>query len=216
MEQLQRDFIPAAGHDWVLPLYDPMMKFLGGDEARRTLLQGARLNPGQRILDIGCGTGSLLVLIKRLYPESVVLGLDPDPKALARARRKTERSVVSIQLDQGFSHNLPYGEASIDRVFSSYILHHLTADEKEQTLKEVRRVLRPGGLFCLLDFAGPESGDFSLLARLIHSSRHLKENSEEQILRFLSHADFTDPKKVDERAILFGHVRARYYQASAP
>jgi ubiquinone/menaquinone biosynthesis C-methylase UbiE len=67
MEQIQRDFIPAAGHDWVLPLYDPMMKLLGGDEARRTLVEGARLNPGQRILDIGCGTGSLLVVIKRLY-----------------------------------------------------------------------------------------------------------------------------------------------------
>jgi len=95
MEQIQRDFIPAAGHDWVLPLYDPMMKLLGGDEARRTLVEGARLNPGQRILDIGCGTGSLLVLIKCLYPESAVLGVDPDPKALARARRKAE----SVRLD---------------------------------------------------------------------------------------------------------------------
>jgi len=214
MEQIQRDFIPAAGHDWVLPLYDPMMKLLGGDEARRTLLEGARLNPGQRILDIGCGTGSLLVLIKRLYPESAVLGLDPDPKALARARRKAEKAFVSIHLDRGFSHNLPYGDASIDRVLSSYMLHHLTADEKKQTLEEVRRVLRPGGLFCLLDFAGPECGDFSLLARLIHSSRHLKENSEERILSLLLRAKFADPKKVDERGILFGHVRAKYYQAS--
>lgn len=216
MEEIQKNYIPAAGHDWVLPLYDPMMKLLGGDEARRTLVEGARLRPGQRILDIGCGTGSLLVLIKQLYPESLVIGLDPDPKALARARRKAEKAFLSIQFDQAFSHELPYDDASIDRVFSSYMLHHLTGDQKEQTLKEIRRVLRPSGLFCLLDFAGPDSGNISRLGRWIHSSRQLKENSEQRILNLLSQAGFADPKKVDERAVLFGHVRAKYYQASVP
>jgi ubiquinone/menaquinone biosynthesis C-methylase UbiE len=125
MEEIQKKLYSRRRSRLVLPLYDPMMKLLGGDEARRTLVEGAWLRPGQRILDIGCGTGSLLVLIKQLYPESLVIGLDPDPKALARARRKAEKAFLSIQFDQGFSHKLPYDDASMDRVFSSYMLHHL-------------------------------------------------------------------------------------------
>ncbi|MGH7793901.1 MAG: class I SAM-dependent methyltransferase [Candidatus Binatia bacterium] len=214
MENIQKGYIPAAGHDWVLPLYDPIMKLLGGEKVRRTLLDQAMIQPGQCVLDIGCGTGSLVVLIKRLNPEVRVIGLDPDPKALARARRKAKHASVSIQFDQGSSLGLPYPEASIDRVFSSFMLHHIPSDEREKTLKEVLRVLRPDGLFCLLDFGGPESGGISRLARMIHSSRHLKDNSEERILALMTQAGFADPKKIDEGAMLFGQVRTKSYEAS--
>ena len=86
-----RTYLPAAGHDWSLPLYDPIVKLLGGDASRRALLYQAALRPGQRVLDVGCGTGTLATLVKRLHPDVEVVGLDPDPKALARARRKAAR-----------------------------------------------------------------------------------------------------------------------------
>jgi ubiquinone/menaquinone biosynthesis C-methylase UbiE len=135
--------LPAAGHDWLLPLYDPLVKLLGGDTARRTLLDQATVRPGHRVLDIGCGTGRLTILIKRLHPDVDVVGLDPDPNALARAKRKAERSAVSIRLDRGFSHELPYPEASFDRVFSTFMFPHLMVENREKTLCEVRRVLTP-------------------------------------------------------------------------
>src|SRR5919108_839270 len=169
MEQIQKTYLPAAGHDWLLPLYDPLVKLLGGDVARRTLLNHALIRSGHRVLDIGCGTGTLVVLIKRLHPDVDVIGLDPDPKALARARRKAERAGLSIQFNQGFSDELPYAEASFDRVFSSFMLHHLEAIEKENTLREVRRVLKPGGSLPLLDFATSESTGAGILTRWLHS-----------------------------------------------
>src|SRR5918994_1732899 len=86
MEEIQKTYLPAAGHDWMLPLYDPLVKLLGGDRARRALLDQALIRPGHRILDIGCGTGTLVVLLKCLHPGVEGIGLDPDPKALARAR----------------------------------------------------------------------------------------------------------------------------------
>ena len=110
MREPRRSDIPAAGHDWFLPLYDPLVKLLGAEPARRRLLDQATLRPGHRVLDIGCGTGSLVTLIKRLYPDVHVTGLDPDPKALTRARRKAERASVSVELEQGFSDDLPYPE----------------------------------------------------------------------------------------------------------
>src|SRR5437764_7482027 len=94
MMESSRTYLPAAGHDWSLPLYDPIVKLLGGDAARKALLEQAALRPGQRVLDVGCGTGTLATLIKQLYPDVEVVGLDPDPKALARARRKAARAGV--------------------------------------------------------------------------------------------------------------------------
>jgi ubiquinone/menaquinone biosynthesis C-methylase UbiE len=135
-----RTYLPAAGHHWSLPLYDPLVKLLGGDGARALLLDQAAVRPSHRVLDIGCGTGSLVVLIKRKYPNVEVVGLDPDPSALARARRKGQRAALSIQLDRGFSDELPYPQGAFDRVFSSFMFHHLEAAEKVATLREVRRV----------------------------------------------------------------------------
>jgi ubiquinone/menaquinone biosynthesis C-methylase UbiE len=213
MEESRRTYIPAAGHDWALPLYDPFVKLFGGDRARKALLDQAAIQPGHRVLDIGCGTGALVTLIKRLYSDVDVVGLDPDPKALARARRKAERAAVTIQLDQGFSDELPYPDASFDRVFSSFMLHHLQAGEKEKALREVRRVLKPGGSLHLLDFGGPESGQNGFLARLFHSSHTLKDNSDSRIIALMSQAGLANPKVVRRQAMPFGKIA--YYQASA-
>lgn len=100
-------------------------------------------------------------------------------------------------------------------LFSSFMFHHLQRDEKEGMLREVRRVLTPGGIFTLLDFGGPESGETGL-ARLIHSSHHIRENSAERILALMSQAAFADSKKVSEGTMFFGRVRINYYQASVP
>src|SRR5262252_6733191 len=213
MEESRRTYLPAAGHDWALPLYDPIVKLFGGARARKALLDHAAIQPGHRVLDIGCGTGDLVTLIKRLHSDVDVAGLDPDPKALARARRKAERAAVTIQLDQGFSDELPYPDASFDRVFSSFMLHHLQAGEKEKTLREVQRVLKPGGSLHLLDFGGPESGQNGFLARLFHSGHTLKYNTDSRIIALMSQAGLANPKVVGRRAMLFGKIA--YYQASA-
>jgi 16S rRNA A1518/A1519 N6-dimethyltransferase RsmA/KsgA/DIM1 with predicted DNA glycosylase/AP lyase activity len=65
----RRDFLPAAGRDWLLPFYDPFVWLVGGERARRALLDQAAIGPTHRVLDIGCGTGTLAVLIKRLHPD---------------------------------------------------------------------------------------------------------------------------------------------------
>ena len=90
-----RTFVPAAGRDWLLPFYDPLQKLLGADAALQALIEQASLEPGCKVLDIGCGTGSLIALMGRACPGAEVVGIDPDPKALARARRKAERAGVA-------------------------------------------------------------------------------------------------------------------------
>ena len=210
----KRDYLPAAGYDWLLPFYDPIVKMLGADQARRALLDSITIESGQRILDIGCGTGTLAILIKKLYPDAVVIGLDPDPKALARAQRKARLAGVSVHFDQGFSDKLPYPEESFDRVFSTFMLHHLEPDQKEKTVCEVRRVLMPGGSFRLLDFAPPLTNTHSFLTRHFHSSERLKDNAVQRILSLMTQAGFVSCVVIRERTMIFGLLRIVYYQGS--
>jgi ubiquinone/menaquinone biosynthesis C-methylase UbiE len=187
-----RTYRPAAGFDWFLPLYDPLMRLLGGDGARRALLDQSTIRPGDRILEVGSGTGTLVVLIKRLHPDVVVVGIDADPKALARARRKAEREGIAIQLDCGFSDQLPYAAASFDLVFSSLMFHHLPPAEIGPTLREIRRVLKPDGALHFLD-----------LARYLPAD-HLHA--------LMSEAGLGDPQTVGERSMRF--MRLAYHRAS--
>ncbi|HEX6729633.1 MAG TPA: class I SAM-dependent methyltransferase [Pyrinomonadaceae bacterium] len=217
----KRTFLPAAGHDLFLPLYDPLVSLLGGERARRDLIAEANITPGQRILDIGCGTGTFAVLLKRQYSDVQVIGLDPDPKALRRAKTKATSAGVSVQLDQGFADELPYERSSFDRVFSSFMFHHLEAEDREKTLTEVSRVLKPGGSFHLLDFAGDGHGSHeshglrSLLGRLFHSSDRLKDNSDARILELVRRAGFKNAEKVKEGKMFFGLLRTAYYRTFA-
>lgn len=195
-----------------MPLYDPLVKLLGGETARKVLLDQAALRSGQRVLDVGCGTGTFAAMIKRLHPDVEVVGLDPTPK-LSHAPGAKPRAAVSIQFDQGFGDELPCPEGSFDRAFSSFVFHHLPADEKGNTLCAVRRVLKPGGEFHLLDFEGSEDHAHGFLAHLLHSNDRLRDNSQGRVVSLMRQAGFADAKKAGRRTMLFAGVG--YYRASA-
>jgi SAM-dependent methyltransferase len=215
MHHPKRKFIPAAGVDWLLPLFDPLLRLIGRDELlRRTLVRGADLEPGQRLLDIGCGTGIVSVLLKPAEPDVDVRGLDPDPKALARARDAAERAGAAIAFDRGFADQLPYADASFDCVFSSLMFHHLTPDQKLATLRGVRRVLRPGGSLHLLDFGEAQAGLHGLLARLFHHGEEVRDNLEGRIPALMADCGLVDAAEVSRHGTVFGSVS--YYRARRP
>ena len=213
MVETGRTYLPAAGYHWSLALYDPLVKLLGGDAARTMLLEQAAVRAPHRVLDIGCGTGSLLLMIKRKYPEVEVVGLDPDPRALARAGRKAQRSRVRVQLDQGFADELPYPDGSFDRVLSSFMFHHVESSDKLKTLREARRVLKPGGRFHLMDFAKADSMSAGRIARWIHSSPRLNDNAEARLVSLMREAGLSNPKRSGTHRSHAGELA--YYQATS-
>ncbi len=214
MSHAHPSYVPAAGRHWALPFYDLLAKALGADAVRALLVERASPGPGQRVLEIGCGTGSLLLMVKRAQPGAEVVGLDPDPGALEIARRKAARAGLAIRLDPGFSERLPYADGSFDHVLSSLMFHHLSLTAKEQTLREVRRVLRPGGRFHLVDLDGTPGGGHASLSRLFHSGAVLRDNAPERVLGLLRDAGLADPAVVGTRATRLGRVAC--YRASAP
>lgn len=210
----RREFLPAAGRDVFLPLYDPIARLMGFDRAREELILQGNIKPDHNILDIGCGTGTFVVQLKRRYPSAQIVGLDPDPKALVRAEKKIKRAAVAVRLDEAFADELPYATGSFDRVFSSFMFHHLEEQEKKKTLTEVRRVMKPGGSFHLLDFTG-DHGSHGVLARFMHSHAQLKDNTNERLLQLMSQAGLKNAEKLKEHTMLFGLLQAAYFQASA-
>jgi ubiquinone/menaquinone biosynthesis C-methylase UbiE len=182
----------------------------------RELLNHADAQAGQRILEIGCGTGNLTTLTKQFYPQAEVVGLDPDPRAVTRAKRKAERKGLSIKFDRGFAEALPYPDDYFDHVFSAFMFHHLhDLDAKRKTLAEVRRALRPGGSLHLLDFGGPTGKPKGFFERVLHHTHHLKDNDPERVLALMRDAGFAEAEEVwRRRVMIFGRITS--YRASLP
>lgn len=215
MHANRKTYLPAAGKDWLLLLYDPFTKLLGVEASHRKLINQATIGPDHRVLEIGCGTGNLAILIKSLNRAAQVVGIDPDPKALALARRKAQRRGTAIQFDEGFAEELPYPDGSFDRVFSAFMLHHVRPDAKPVSLREAFRVIKPGGSLHLADFdeGEPLSGGLhGLLAKIFHS-RH-GSSSHQIVLELMQHAGFVDSKQVGDQALVLGRVM--YYEGVRP
>ena len=214
MQETHRHFLPAAGRDFLLPLYDPLVRLLGGDKARMELMDQAALRPGERVLDVGCGTGTLALALKRRQPSVDMVAIDPDASALARARRKVERAGVAVAFEQGYADALPYPDDSFDRVFSSFMFHHLQPRERETMLREVRRVLKPGGVFHLLDFEHRHQHERGLIDRLLHSSPTVHDHNPARLLAMFEAAGFAESRRTSARTLLVGSVAC--YRASEP
>ncbi|MHB8575900.1 MAG: class I SAM-dependent methyltransferase, partial [Dehalococcoidia bacterium] len=133
---------------------------------KRRIIARARLAPGQRLLDVGCGTGTLALLAERAHPLVTVVGVDGDPTILRLARRKAAKAGKAIQFDEGMAYALPYTDGSFDAVVSSLVFHHLTPDQQERALDEVMRVLHPGGRLVVADFAPPHNRAMRLVRRV--------------------------------------------------
>lgn len=149
-----REFLPAMGSPSTLRYYDMVSRLMGARDLHWQLIAQAGVEPGATVLEIGCGTGNVLVLAARVYPDTAVVGLDPDAEALAIAARKTRRAGLAVRLERGYADRLPFADGSVDRVLSSFMLHHLPPAEQQAALREAHRVLAPGGRLHLLDFAG--------------------------------------------------------------
>jgi demethylmenaquinone methyltransferase/2-methoxy-6-polyprenyl-1,4-benzoquinol methylase/phosphoethanolamine N-methyltransferase len=114
----------------------------------------AKIHPGERVLDIGCGTGTLAIAVARAVPGAEIRGLDPAPSMVERARHKAAVANVDVEFDVGVIERMDIEDDSVDVVLSSLMLHHLPGTLRQEGLREVHRVLKPGGRLVAVDFFG--------------------------------------------------------------
>jgi ubiquinone/menaquinone biosynthesis C-methylase UbiE len=119
---------------------------------RRRILDLAHLAPGEDVLDLGSGTGSLVLAAKRRVGESgVVHGIDPSPEMVERARTRARRAGLDVRIEEGVAQELELPDESVDVVFAMLVLHHLPHDALVGAGREIRRVLKSGGRFLAVD-----------------------------------------------------------------
>jgi ubiquinone/menaquinone biosynthesis C-methylase UbiE len=148
-------------------LYDigSWLLFLGRENRfRQATVEMAGIVPGEAVLDVGCGTGSLTLAAKRAAgPGAVVAGIDPSPEMIERAKQKAAKAGVEVDFRVAAIEALPFDDAMFDVVLSSLMLHHLPDEVKRRGFAEAARVLRPGGRFFAIDMA---PGSHGLLGHL--------------------------------------------------
>jgi ubiquinone/menaquinone biosynthesis C-methylase UbiE len=184
-------FIPALGHRWLTPLYDPLLKWGMRENAIKSqFIERANIRFGQRVLDLGCGTGTLTLMIQRAHPDARVFGIDVDPEILARARQKATRAHSQVVFDQGVAFQLPYRDRSFDRVLSSLVIHHLTDENKRRAILEAYRILKPGGEIHIFDFGEPHNALARLIAAGMRHSERVAGNVDGLLPQYLRDAGF--------------------------
>jgi ubiquinone/menaquinone biosynthesis C-methylase UbiE len=208
-------YIPAFHFHWLTRWYDPMMRLFFHEERLKTaLIAQAHIQPGQNVLDIGCGTGTLAMLIKQTQPNVTVYGLDVDPQVLDIARSKAEQAGESIVLQQGRATCLPYPNGCFDHVFASLVLHHLTRQDKQQMLREVFRILRPGGELHVADFSQPHDPGMWLTSLIVRWFEEVHDHILGLLPVFMTDIGFNPVEETACYRTLLGTVAS--YRASKP
>lgn len=124
---------------------------------RQKVIDLVNPSPGQRVLDVGCGTGTLAIGMARRATGVAVTGIEPAPRQIAWARTKARRARVDVDFRSGGIEDLSFADGTFDAVTSTLMMHHLPEDVRRDGLAEIARVTKPQGRLVIADF---DHGDF--------------------------------------------------------
>jgi ubiquinone/menaquinone biosynthesis C-methylase UbiE len=156
--------LALAGLDTISDLSERLVQWASPERAYVTeLLRLVALKSGDRLLDIGCGSGDLLATAAIQEPGAILVGLDPNEDALELASHKIPGTIHAAELHQGVAEELPFEDDSFDIVCATRLLARLDARTRATALRECWRVLRPGGRLLIADWAQEPAGIEALI-----------------------------------------------------
>jgi len=163
----ERDYTPAAPQLW---LYDFLVAALTRESRwREALLAQIQPTDEDRIADIGCGTGSLMALISKTARPAVLIGIDPDPAILERARRKITAAGATADLRLGYARDAAaiLDGRGINKIVSSLVFHQVPMAEKRAGLAAMRAALVPHGELHVADYGLQRTALMRTLFRIV-------------------------------------------------
>lgn len=203
--------VPALAYGWLTPAYDLVMRLTMREQTFRSMLLAQCEFPrNARVLDVGCGTGTLAIQLSQMRPDLNIVGIDGDSTVLEIARGKARNSPSTIQFDLANASALPYHGESFDRVLSSLMFHHLDSEQKLNCLREIRRVLKSDGEFHLVDWGKPANVLASLgflPVRLLDGLEVTAANFHGELPRYIGEAGFADVVETSYLNTVFGTLR---------
>jgi ubiquinone/menaquinone biosynthesis C-methylase UbiE len=185
-------------------LYDPLIEKLSFGRERRfreKTLQCMDFLPTDRILDVGCGTGSLTLLVaERLEAPGEIIGIDAAPRMIDIARRKARNRNLPISFRQGYSESLEFPDSYFDIVINSMFTHHIDSELKKLSFNEMGRVLKPGKCLVTADIDRPSTPLSAIIgwtSRYLLMQKELEDNLKGLLPLYMKEAGFVDVKKLD-------------------
>jgi ubiquinone/menaquinone biosynthesis C-methylase UbiE len=165
--------------------------------------------PGDAILDVGCGTGSLALLAARAQPQATVVGLDPDPEVLAVARGKDTQGRVRWLTGMGDALVDAVGAESMDAVMSSLVLHQCPVPVKRAVLASMFAVLRPGGRLVIADYGLQRTRLMRTAFRIVQiadGKTDTQPNADGVLPELISNAGFADVREAEVVPTITGSI----------
>lgn len=200
-------YIPALGFGSLTPLFDVFQKWAAREETFKPQLTAqAKIQENLNVLDLGCGTGTLALLIKKSQPSAKVTGIDIDPRIIKIAKEKAFQSKLEITFDLGSAFDLPYPDNSFDRVVSSLIFHHLTRENKLCALREVYRVLNPKGELHIADMGKPQNLLMRLPSAFMRRLEETEDNVKGLLPQMINKAGFNQVQETTKMMTVFGTI----------
>ena len=204
----QSKYVPALGFHWLTPYYDAVVGTTTRERSfKQALIKQARFEPGQRVLDLACGTGTLAIWRKQHQPQAEVTGVDGDPAILSLASHKALKADVSVKFDHALSNSLPYPGAHFDRVVSSLFFHHLSWENKERTVRELFRVLKPGGEIHVADWGRAANAlmrGLFIFIQLLDGFKNTQDNVSGKLIMLFEQAGFVEVTQRRTFGTVFG------------
>ena len=209
-KQTNPEYLPALRFRWLTPFYDWISATTIRERRfKQALIKQAHLEPGQQVLDLGSGTGTLAIWIKQHQPLAEVTGVDCDTDILAIAAKKAKQANVSVQFDRALSYGLPYPDEYFDRVVSTLFFHHLSWEEKERTALELFRILKPAAQLHIADFgraASPLMRTLFLMVQLFDGFKCTRDNVAGNLPALFEQAGFVDVREMKSLNTIFGTI----------
>jgi len=164
----ETSFTPALGRLLPSRFFDVVAALVREKVWRPMVVRSAAAGPGDLVVDVGCGTGTLALLLHEAEPAAWVIGVDPDPEILARAQHKAADS-VGVEWRQGMGDELVevVGAGAADVVVSSLVLHQCPLPVKRAILAAMYDVLRPGGRLVIADYGLQRTWAMRLAFRIV-------------------------------------------------